>query len=90
MDSQENALTQGEQQEVKVEAAVAQSEVAAEASQVEETMEAPQMEVAADEAPVTEHKVYETKAEVLERIREIAHGDETPQKEEVDYLKTVF
>ena len=31
MDSQENALTQGEQQEVKVEAAVAQSEVAAEA-----------------------------------------------------------
>ena len=90
MDSQENALTQGEQQEVKVEAAVAQSEVAAEASQVEETMEAPQMEVAADEAPVTEHKVYETKKEVLERVKELAHGDEMPQKEEVEYLKTVF
>ena len=90
MDSQENALTQGEQQEVKVEAAVAQSEVAAEASQVEETMEAPQMEVAADEAPVVEHKVYETKKEVLERVKELAHGDEMPQKEEVEYLKTVF
>ena len=90
MDSQENALTQGEQQEVKVEAAVAQSEVAAEASQVEETMEAPQMEVAADEAPVTEHKVYETKKEVLERVKELAHGDEMPQKEEVEYLKTIF
>ena len=44
----------------------------------------------AEEEPALEHKVYETKAEVLERIREIAHGDETPQKEEVDYLKTVF
>ena len=37
-----------------------------------------------------ENKQYENKKEVLERIREIAHGDEAPQKEEVDYLKTVF
>ncbi len=35
-------------------------------------------------------KVYETKAEVLRRVQDIAHGDETPQKEEVDYLKTAF
>ena len=41
-------------------------------------------------AETPEHKQYENKKEVLERIREIAHGDETPQKEEVDYLKTVF
>jgi hypothetical protein len=96
MDSQENALTQGEQQEVKVEASLEQPEVAAtEASQVEETIEAPteeapQMEVAADEAPAVEHKVYETKKEVLERVKELAHGEEMPQKEEVEYLKTVF
>ena len=35
-------------------------------------------------------KVYETKAEVLERVKEIAHGEEPPQKDEVDYLKTTF
>ena len=37
-----------------------------------------------------ERKTYATKAEVLERVKELAHGEETPQKEEVDYLKTVF
>lgn len=37
-----------------------------------------------------ERKQYQTKKEVLERVREIAQGDEAPQKEEVDYLKTVF
>ena len=35
-------------------------------------------------------KVYETKAEVLRRVQDIAHGEEAPQKEEVDYLKTAF
>ena len=35
-------------------------------------------------------KVYESKAEVLDRVKEIAHGDEAPQKDEVDYLKTSF
>ena len=37
-----------------------------------------------------ERKQYETKQEVLERVRELAHGDEAPQKDEVDYLKTCF
>ena len=37
-----------------------------------------------------ERKVYATKQEVLERVKEIAHGEDTPQKEEVEYLKTVF
>lgn len=35
-------------------------------------------------------KVYATKAEVLGRIKEIAHNDDAPQKDEVDYLKTIF
>ena len=43
--------------------------------------------VAEEEAP---RKVYETKKEILDRIKDIAHGDEAPQKEEVDYLKTAF
>lgn len=34
--------------------------------------------------------VYETKAEVITRIKEIAHGDEIPQKQEVDALKSAF
>ena len=38
----------------------------------------------------TERKQYQTKKEVLERVQEIAHSDEAPQKDEVDYLKTVF
>ena len=33
---------------------------------------------------------YATKQEVLERVKELAHGEETPQKAEVDILKTVF
>jgi len=37
-----------------------------------------------------ERKQYQTKKEVLERVQEIAHSDEAPQKDEVDYLKTVF
>ena len=38
----------------------------------------------------TERKQYDSKKAVLERVREIAHGEEAPQKEEVDYLKTCF
>ena len=80
MDSQEKALEQGQNEVIKEEEASVQTAVtpAAEtASQVETKEEQPQ-------------KVYATKAEILERVREIAHGDETPQKEEVDYLKTAF
>ncbi|MBR4390241.1 MAG: DUF349 domain-containing protein [Prevotella sp.] len=54
---------------------------------------APAEETPAEEpAPVEEmpRKVYATKAEVLERVKEIAHGDETPSKDEIDLLKTVF
>ena len=48
--------------------------------------------VAEEEAPAEEkeHRVYTSKAEVVERLKEIAHGDDIPAKEEVDYLKTVF
>ena len=35
-------------------------------------------------------KVYATKQEVLERVKEIAHSDDTPNKEELDHLKTAF
>ena len=47
-------------------------------------------EVANENVAEQPRKVYETKAEVLRRVQDIAHGEEAPQKDEVDYLKTVF
>ena len=35
-------------------------------------------------------KVYASMQEVLERVKEIAHSDDTPNKEELDHLKTAF
>ena len=66
MDSQENALLQGAQEEQNVE------------------------QTAADVQPVENTKVYKTKQEVVERLKEIAASDEAPVKDEIDLLKTVF
>ena len=73
----------------------AAEEPVAEEAPVEEPVaeEAPAEEAPAEE-PVaeeeTEKKVYTTKQEVLDRVKEIAHSEENPQKDEVDLLKTVF
>ena len=74
MDSQENTLELGTNEEVVNEEVT---------SQVVETE--PQVEN--EEQP---RVVYETKADVLHRLQDIAHSDETPQKEEVEYLKASF
>lgn len=66
MDSQENALLQGAQEEQNVE------------------------QTAADVQPVENTKVYKTKQEVVERLKEIAASDKAPVKDEIDFLKTVF
>ena len=79
MDSQENILETGISEEIKQEQAVPEVVTEEAASPAEE---------AAEEQP--ERKVYETKKEVLDRVKEIAHGEEVPQKDEVDYLKTAF
>ena len=55
--------------------------------EVSQEAEAPEV---VNEEEAQPRKVYETKAEVLRRVQDIAHGDEAPQKDEVDYLKTVF
>ena len=74
----------GTQEEVKAEETLQVTEQVVEAPAEEE---APVME----EAPAEEErKVYQTKQEVLERVKEIAHGEEAPKKEEVEYLKTAF
>ena len=56
----------------------------------EQTVEQNAVETPVEQTVEAERKQYQTKKEVLERVREIAHGDEAPQKEEVDYLKTAF
>ena len=77
-------------EEPAVEAPVAEipvdEEPADEAPAVEETDN--EAEAPAEQAP--ERKVYQTKQEVLERVKELAHGEEMPQKDEVEYLKTTF
>ena len=85
---------------VKQEENVVIPEPAAEEPVVEEVAveepaaEEPQEEEPAAEEEATEEtaskKVYATKKEVIERIKELAHGDESPTKEEVDLLKTTF
>ena len=85
MDSQENAPVIGN--------AVSPSEELGNSEVMKEEVASQPVEESAEETtPQVEipRKVYETKAEILERIREIAHGDEAPQKDEVDYLKTAF
>ena len=89
MDSQEIILEEmGNQEEVKVEQTTQEATVAEEAVQ-----EAPVVEAAAETVVDNledNRKVYTTKKEVLDRIKEIAHSEEPPQRDEVEYLKTSF
>ncbi len=62
-------------------------EAPAEEKPVPEAENVPAEKTVAEEAP---KKVYKTKKEVLERVTELAHGEETPAKDEVDLLKTIF
>ena len=78
MDSQENTLELGKKEEVVNEEVT---------SQVETTENS---EPAAEQAEEITRVVYETKADVLRRLQDIAHGEEVPQKDEVEYLKSSF
>ena len=96
MDSQENVLVNASP--VEEEAKVANQEAAApevstnEAELQPEATAEPEAELQpeATAEPEPPHRVYQTKQEVLERVKEIAHGEEPPLKEEVEQLKTVF
>ena len=90
--AEENAPAEETAEEV---AAPAEETVEEAAAPVEEAVVETAEEVAeevAEEQPAEDmaKKVYKTKQEVNERMKELAHGDETPSKEEVDHLKTVF
>ena len=86
MDSQENILEQGISEEKVNQEAAPEVVTTAEVQESQEPQEPEEAQAPEEEAP----KVYETKKEVLDRVKEIAHGEDMPLKEEVDYLKTVF
>lgn len=87
MDSQDNVLKQDITEEaVAAQPANVDNDTVAEAGNAPAT-------TAVDSEPDTEDapmKMYASKHEVLERVKELAHSDDTPAKDEVDHLKTAF
>lgn len=88
MDSQEKDLEKGTVEEQNANQAAATEPASEQNAATEQT------EKAAEETEVAnaeeQKRIYASKEEVLERIKEIAHSDDAPNKEEVDHLKTVF
>lgn len=80
MDSQEKVLGQEMQEELNVKTTAETNNRTVEENNTATTG-------TTDEG---QKKIYKTKKEVVERIKEIAHGDNNPEKEEIDYLKTTF
>lgn len=87
MDSQEKAPEMGNQEEVNK---VEENVVTPAEAQAEEPQKADSEAKAEEQATPDFKKHYATKQEVLDRVKEIAHSDDAPAKDEVDYLKTVF
>lgn len=87
MDSQDNVLKQDITEEaVAAQPANVDNDTVAEAGNAPTT-------TAVDSEPDTEAapmKMYASKYEVLERVKELAHSDDTPAKDEIDHLKTAF
>ena len=92
MVKQEEVVNEAAQQEAPAEQApvVDEQPVVEQQPATDDEQNAAAQQPAEEQPAAEEHKQYQTKQEVLERVKEIAHGEEAPQKEEVDYLKTVF
>ena len=97
MDSQENTLGQEKTEELNV--APADNSVQTDSGNTNATLETPAEapaetaeadNIVATDAVQEQKKVYKSKKEVIERLKEIAHSDDDPQKDEVEYLKTTF
>ena len=84
MDSQENALQQG-----MVEDEQKAAEPTAEVQNAQTEPTAP-TEPVAEEPAAEPRKVYGSKQEVLDRVKEIAASVDNPDKEEVEHLKSLF
>ncbi|MBF1386170.1 DUF349 domain-containing protein [Prevotella aurantiaca] len=92
MDSQENALNQGteevKQSETTVEQIVNNAEIAVEVAK--DTVIAATDNQQLREEDTLANTVYDSKKEIVERVKAIADSEETPEKAEVDHLKTSF
>ena len=84
MDSQEKALSQGTE-EVKQNEGVAQEATASDATTTTEVNNP-----TAEEAETPNHRHYSSKKEIVARVVALADSEDTPEKAEVDYLKTTF
>ncbi|MGP1423299.1 MAG: DUF349 domain-containing protein [Prevotella fusca] len=96
MDSQENALNQGTE-EVKLSEEVATNATTenSEAQNVNADAAAESLNLPAETQPESEDgnpaaKAYSSKKEIIERLKAIVDSDDTPEKAEVEHLKTVF
>lgn len=94
MDSQEKTLSQENTEKMNVELTDnnMQENCAANENNAEvttDTTETGEFVSESSEAAALK-KVYKSKSEIIERVKEIAHSDEHPQKGEIDYLKTIF
>jgi len=92
MDSQENALNQGTEEvkqfETTVEQTVNNAETAVEIAK--DTVIAATDNRQLREEDTLANTVYDSKKEIVERVKAIADSEETPEKAEVDHLKTSF
>lgn len=94
MDSQEKTLSQENTEKMNVELTDnnMQENCAANENNAEvttDTTETGEFVSESSEAAALK-KVYKSKSEIIERVKEIAHSDEHPQKGEIYYLKTIF
>jgi len=96
MDSQENALNQGTEEvklseEVAANATTENSEVQnVNTDAVEENLNQPVETKSESEKENLATKNYSSKKEIIERLKAIVDSNETPEKAEVEHLKTVF
>ena len=90
MDSQEKSLELENEKNAEVTPTQAAADNAEAQEKVETTEAAADTTATPAEEKAEPKKIYKSKAEVVERIKEIAHAEEVPQKDEVEFLKTMF
>ena len=90
MDSQEKSLELENEKNAEVTPTQAAADNAEAQEKVETTEAAADTTATPTEEKAEPKKIYKSKAEVVERIKEIAHAEEVPQKDEVEFLKTIF
>ena len=90
MDSQEKSLELENEKNAEVTPTQAAADNAEAQEKVETTEAAANTTATPAEEKAEPKKIYKSKAEVVERIKEIAHAEEVPQKDEVEFLKTIF